>query len=117
MGSEDNSRTAIADQAADWLIRLDAGKADPDAGEAAWPGIDRDQVGPALVRKGRNHRYELFGVAAPQHSVGACDKIVAIEQPHRTGFRRAIDHQPAQAAASDGCVERGEIGPGAASED
>ena len=39
MGSEDNSRTAIADQAADWLIRLDAGKADPDAFEA-WRNAD-----------------------------------------------------------------------------
>ncbi len=39
MGSEDNSRAAVADQAADWLMRLDAGKADVDAFEA-WRNAD-----------------------------------------------------------------------------
>lgn len=39
MESQETSRGAIADQAADWLIRLDAGRGDPDAFEA-WRAAD-----------------------------------------------------------------------------
>lgn len=37
MGSEETAREAIADQAIEWLVRLDAGRADPDAFER-WRG-------------------------------------------------------------------------------
>lgn len=111
MESNGPTREQITEQAADWLVRLDAGSADAEAFEA-WRGADpRHASAFAQVAAAWKRTGDLRGMRAPEPAapsvVAPEPALPAHEQPERVGRRTMLR---ALAASGIGVVALGSAG-------